>query len=410
MKLHKSILLAPVAVLSLSSCAIIRQRLPINEDTYIIKYDNLHAHDYMPLDEDGDFNILQLSDLHMSAMDDAPLHFAFMKKTIDEAKYILEHDENGPRHLHLIVISGDVFTFSTRDTVKELCNFFESQKIPWTLTFGNHDEQGYYPIDWLTSYLTDLSSKFESNLLFRDFPNDDVFGSANFVIDLPRYSQDNQSRQIIMLDSNRYNYGEGYGYDYIHGDQIDWYLRAYEAIRLEYQKSYGDREPNSLAFFHIPVPEYLDAYNDARNPKDPSHPNSTFLKSNVYTYENNTWNKKEAVTRDVHIDSSEGSPEVNTGFFETVQDLGYTKGFFVGHAHMNNNCMDYKLNVNDQNSVALCYGIKSTDRVYMDESLLGGQLIRYKSSSKVGDDEHKGSAWFDTDLIYHKYTDLKEGE
>lgn len=388
MKLNKLFLLAPVAILSTTSCAIIRHRVKIEE--YVIDYTSAKSH--KEIDSSGDFNILQLSDIHMSVMDDAKTNYKFIQKTIDEAKEITN------KNLHLIAISGDIFTFANKDNVKELVAFFEKQETPWTLTFGNHDEQGYFSIDWLTNYFTSISKQENSNLLFRDFPNDDVFGSANFVIDLPIYN--NQHRQIVMIDSNRYNYGEGYGYDYIHNDQIDWYLRAYDYLTHKYD------ETNSLAFFHIPVPEYGDAYNDA---KDDKKTNSTFLEGGQYVFENGAWQPRTQVTRNVHNDKSDGSPKVNTGFYSVVQELGYTKGFFVGHAHTNTNCMEYKPNVEDKNSVALCYGVKATDRVYMDENMMGGQLIKYHATPKEVD-SHKGSDWFDLDLICHKYADLKEGK
>lgn len=395
MKLNKSLLLAPVVLLSLSSCAIIRHRVKIEE--YFIDYATT-AKDAKPLDNNGDFNILQLSDIHMSVMDDADTHYRFIQETINEAKAITNDN------LHLIAISGDVFTFANKDTVKELCAFFEKQQTPWTLTFGNHDEQGYYAIDWLTGYLTELSKSDNSNLLFVDFPNDDVFGSSNFVIDLPE-TNEGQSRQIVMIDSNRYNYGEGYGYDYIHADQIDWYLRACDYIYGEHQTS--TLNPNSLAFFHIPVQEYVDAYNDAKAEKG----NSTFLEGGKYVFENGEWQDKTTVTRNDHKDKSDGCSKINSGFYSVVQEIGYTKGFFVGHCHTNTNCMDYRPSgsADTDNSVALCYGVKATDRVYCDENMMGGQLIRYHSQPKEGK-INKGSAWFDLDLIYHKYADLKEGE
>ncbi|MCQ2796087.1 MAG: metallophosphoesterase [Bacilli bacterium] len=402
MKLNKVFLLAPVALLSLASCAIINQRYPIED--YFIEY--TQAKNHKEIDDTGRFNILQLSDIHMSVMDNAKIHYQFMKKTIDEAKAIVGEDK-----LHLIVITGDVFTFANKDTVKELCNFFESQNTPWTLTFGNHDEQGYFSIDWLTGYLTSLSNKEDSNLLFKDMPNDDVFGSANFAINLP----DNH-RQIIMIDSNRYNYGQYYGYDSIHADQIDWYTRLANHARELAYLSESNKPTTSLAFFHIPVPEYLDAWNDASSNKN----NSTFLKSRPYVYNNGWPTNPEPIQRNVHNDTSEGSPEINTGFFETARHIeldddagSYTKGMFVGHAHTNTNCMDYRPANSlegDDNSIALCYGVKATDRVYCDEEMMGGQLIHYFDTPAVGSEAKKGSSWFTLDLIYHKYSDLKEGE
>lgn len=396
MNFKKVIMLCPIAVIALASCSNIAKRHKIEE--YVLSYEQF-AKSFKGLDSDGDFNILQLSDIHMGIMDDAKVHYTFIKDTIDMSKKILEKDG---RNLHLIAISGDVFTFANKETVKELCAFFEEQKVPWTLTFGNHDEQGYFSIDWMTSYLTELSSQDKSYLIFKDIVGDDVFGNANFVIDLPLY--EGHSRQVIMIDSNRYNYGEGYGYDYIHNDQIDWYNRVVDLVD-EVREEGIFNDASSIAFFHIPVPEYTDAYKDAFEGKK----NSIFIKGKQYV---DNYEEFTPVDRNVHDDTSDGAPKVNSGFYDTVQKFNYTKGMFVGHAHTNTNCTDYRPEDSKyDNYVSLCYGVKSTDRIYCDENMLGGQLIHYHATPK-GDDEEKelyGSSWFDLDLIYHHYQN-KEGK
>lgn len=396
MKISKSILLAPLAVLSLASCSLIKHRVKIED--YVIDY--TQAENANKNISNKEINILQLSDIHMSVMDDADLHYRFIEKTLEYTERVLKDK------VDLIVITGDVFTFSDRTTVKNLCNFFEGLHRPWTLVFGNHDEQGYYPIDWLTGYLTDLSNREHTNLLFKDFPNDDVFGSSNFVIN---FGKESGNRQLIMLDSNRYNYGEGYGYDYIHHDQIDWYLRAYNYFE---EKADEGKHANSLAFFHIPVPEYIDAYADAFNHGTVPGSNSVFLDSTFHRFNGKGEEKTEKEERHYHEDSGEGAPGINTGFYEVVRKLGYTKGFFVGHDHTNTNCMDYRPADSDttDNSVGLCFGIKSTDRVYCHDNWLGGQLIRFKATPDAGQEENRGSNWFSTDVILHNYSDLKEGK
>lgn len=384
MKLKKSLLLAPVALLLLASCSNIAKRY--NPEDYVIPYK-------LQVDNSRNFNILQLSDLHMSLLDDTQYHYSFIQKTIDTTKSILANEK-----IDLIVITGDLFTFAGKSTVYELCDFFEKQKIPWTCTFGNHDEQGYFSVDWMTNYLSNLSKQPSSYLHFVDYPDDDVFGYANFVIDLGSTNQ-SVGRQIVLLDSNRYNYGEGFGYDYIHYDQIDWYNRMHQ----HFIKTYG--QTNSLAFYHIPVPEFRDAYNDAKK----GLTNATYLKGNQYDVQSDGTIKQSQVNRNRDEDKSDGSPKSkNTGFYEFARKSGYTKGMFVGHAHTNTYCVDYRPSNSspNENSIGLCYGAKSTDRVYSNPDMLGGQLIRYHASPNGVD--RFGSNWFDVDLIYHKYADLKE--
>ena len=401
MHFKKLYLLAPVVVLSLTSCGSKSVRYKIED--YCLSYNDMISKRHSDFKASySEFNILQLSDLHMGMMDDFDYHMNFVKETIEQTNEILKEKNNSNSnsgHIDLIIITGDVFTFSDKRTVYELCDFFESQKIPWTLTFGNHDEQAYYSVDWLTSYLTNLSKRDDSYLLFKDMPDDDVFGNANFVIDLDSDSESSNgvNRQIVMLDSNRYNYGEGYGYDYIHYDQIDWYNRVVDYFQEKYSNG-----PKSLCFFHIPLPEYRDAFNDAQ---DDSKSNASFINGKLYI----KGDKEKEVTREGDKDTSDGAPKVNTHFFDALLKSNYVKGTFVGHAHTNTYCVDYNnegKSLENNNSVALCYGVKSTDRVYCDYEMLGGQLITFYDSSKDQDndsDGQKGSDWFDVDLIYHKY-------
>ena len=384
MKFNKLLLLAPVALLSLTSCG---RQVRYQEKDYVLSY--YDAKDAKTVVSNENFNILQLSDIHFTYLADNQYHFKFIKKTIDAAKAILEN-EGG---LHLIVITGDTFTFATKETIMECCAFFESQGVPWTITFGNHDEQGYFSVDWMTNYLTALSDRTDTNLLFVDHPNDDVFGSANFVINLhdDGVAHLDDHRQIVIMDSNRYNYGEGMGYDYIHTDQIDWYERMYH-----YFVNKGDSTPVSLAFFHIPLPEYTDAYNKAKD--------ADFDKSDVYNAAETptiTENQKPRKTRG----EDESSPEINSHFLDRIENCDwYTRGIFVGHDHINNYSVNYDKDGDNTKDIKFNYGIKATNTVYYDEAYLGGQIIHF---ANISNNDYDPSTKITTDLILHKYSDLE---
>ena len=271
------------------------------------------------------FKILQLTDIHMSDKDDQDLHYAFMDKLITEAK----NDATGAPDL--MVVTGDLFTFASRSTAERLFKFLDSYGIKWTVVFGNHDEQTYFPVDWMTGYL----NKFGSNCIFKDIQDDKVQG--NFAINLMDGA--NVKKQLIFMDSNRYYFGSYMGYDYFKQDQIDWYKDLVE----DTASKNGGAKVDSVMFYHIPLFEINDAYDKG---------------TKIFDGRNGNDGKREDTC----------PPKENSGFFKMIKDEGSTKAMFFGHDHINTFEVDYQ-------GVKFCYGIKSTDRIYFDEDLLGYQTI-----------------------------------
>lgn len=280
------------------------------------------------------FKILQLTDIHMSDKDDQDLHYAFMDKLIREAK----EDPDHTGQVDFMVVTGDLFTFASRDTAKRLFKFLDSYDIPWTVVFGNHDEQTYFPVDWMTSYL----NSFGSNCMFKDLQDDKVQGNCNFAINV--VDGTTIKKQLIMMDSNRYYFGSYMGYDYFKQDQIDWYSSLVDYTT----EQNGGTKVDSLMFYHIPLFEINAAYNDG---------------TRVFDGRNGNDGKREDCC----------PPKENSGFFDVIKTKQSTKGMFFGHDHINTFEADYE-------GVKFCYGIKSTDRIYYDEDLLGYQTISLDGS------------------------------
>lgn len=273
------------------------------------------------------FNILQLTDIHLSSKDNQEIQLSFLDLTIKDAI---------KDQLDLIVLSGDTFTFANKDTAKRMFSFIDSYNIPWTITFGNHDEQCMFSVTWLT----DTLNSFGSYSMFKDIHEDDVFGSANFYIDINL--DGSLFERIIIMDSNRYYFSDYQGYDYLKQDQIDWYERVSKSASTT----------QSIMFFHIPLPEFETAYSLYKE----SSSDVTYLGGD----------NKESVS----------APKYNSGMFKKIQELGTTKAIFVGHDHSNDSAIIYK-------DVLLSYGTNSTDRVYYEEDKLGGQLISLKKDHSI---------------------------
>lgn len=370
MRAKKLLMFAPISVLALAtSCGAAK------------RYNCEDYHIDLTWGNDKTFRILQLSDLHIGNTSDKDLHFKFIRKTLEMAnnKAYSKVDNK----VDLIVVTGDLFTFAQRKDAVKLFEFFDTLETPWTVTFGNHDEQCYFPVDWLTGYLNELNTKRtqgKSYCVFKDLQDDDVFGNANFVINL-KDSDNNLKEQLYIFDSNRYNYGEYLGYDYIHYDQIDWYDR-----QIAYQKTMkpGTAVP-SMAFFHIPFEEFEKYYQVALNKSG----GASFL----------TDEDEKELNR--HDSGSTGDPKKNTHLYDHFLDGG-TNGVFVGHNHTSDYCV--KVNANDDREINLCFGVKSTTNVYCETDLLGGQVITVYNK-----DEGKGIKQGDFTIRHflHTYEDLK---
>ena len=148
------------------------------------------------------------------------------------------------------------------------------------------------------------------------------------------------------MDSNRYHFGFDYnGYDYFKTKQMEWY-----SDMVDYSAELNGTPGNpakSLMFYHIPLPEINDAYDAAKE-------------SGAIKY----GEKREDCC----------PPDVNQGFFKIIDDKNATNGMFFGHDHINNFEVEYK-------DVLFCYGLKSTDRIYYDDDMLGYKLIELKDDN-----------------------------
>lgn len=288
----------------------------------------------MPYKEN--FKILQLTDIHFSSLESDSwinAHLNFMKGTIDLAST----DGHKP---DLIVITGDSSYEGNKHTADMLFTWLDEQKIPWTITFGNHDTRSYFSMDWLLNRIT--SSKYS---VFKNMGNDGIHGDANFAINLVN-ENGKVKDQIIMIDSNRYRPGDHHfeSYDYIYPEQVEWYKNLVEYTT----KQNGGIPVPSYAFFHIPLNEFAEAWN--------YHVKGEGSEHGVVFH------------RGEHREG-ECPPSVNTGLFSMMKQLKSTRAVMTGHDHVNDYWLTYQ-------GIHLIYGIKSTghkDIVYCDLDMLGGR-------------------------------------
>lgn len=289
--------------------------------------------------ENTAFKILQITDIHIlnNEKKDAK---AF--KTITAMVETTKPD--------MIMVTGDITSEKENYTAfKTFCTFMEDFKIPWGFVFGNHegldikyeenevlDPEKIADRQTLSDYLESLP-----NCIY-EAGDEAVDGMGNYYYNV-KNSDGEVITSLIMMDSHSYDEENG-GYDHFHENQIEWYENTVKSIAKEVNGDENKVVP-SLAFFHVPMQEYMTAYDEAKGT------------------ENRLWGFK--------FPKEDGTPAVDDQMFEKMVRLGSTKGCFAGHDHMNNFSVM-------KDGIRLTYGLSCDHNIYL-VPFRGGTLINIKN-------------------------------
>ena len=231
--------------------------------------------------------------------------------------------------------TGDViYGQPAEEGMRTILNLAANRQIPFGVTFGNHDdEQGL-----TRTQLFDIIQTIPYNLTDSVAG---VTGVTNFI--LPLKSSDGKKDAAILycMDSHSYSQIKGIGgYDYIKFDQIRWYREN----SAKYTKQNGGTPLPSLAFFHIALPEYNQAASDE----------TAIL----------VGTRKEKAC----------APQLNSGMFASMKEMGDILGVFVGHDHDDDYAVFWK-------GILLAYGrYTGGDTVYNNLSN-GARVIEMTEGS-----------------------------
>lgn len=241
---------------------------------------------------DKKFKIVQFTDLHVK-WQDARSAVAF-----ERINQVL--DEEQP---DFVIFTGDIiYSAPALDNMRQVLRTVSDRKIPFSIVFGNHDnEQGASKEELLK-----VAESLPYSLTADEVP--ELSGVGNYALTVESAEGDKPAAVLYCIDSNTYSTIEGVkGYDYIKADQIDWYRKKSDAFTA----ANGSRPLPSLAFFHIAVPEFNQAAAD----------------ENAQLY---------GIRREKAC-----APALNSGLFTAMKEQGDIMGIFVGHDHDNDYAVDW---------------------------------------------------------------------
>jgi predicted MPP superfamily phosphohydrolase len=270
----------------------------------------------------GKFRIMQMTDLHY--------HYEPLKQAAGTLAFIREAVERVKPDL--IMVTGDlVVSEDTRRAWQDVAGALNELKTPWAVVLGNHDSEyeltNRQIIDLLTEYTYCLAENGP----------EDIFGNGNYM--LPVMSSSSDRRAAAAL----YCFDTGKQHQWLRYDQIYWYRHH----SLHFAAENGGTPLPSLAFYHIPVPEFNEVI---------GKPTTVGL-------------QEEKVC----------CPELNSGSFTAMHECGDVMGVFVGHDHDNNyiGCL---------RNICLAYGYKSGRQSY-------GKIGRGVRVIELHEGERKFTTW-----------------
>jgi len=202
----------------------------------------------------GEFTILQFTDFHYGENDDKD------SKTLALQRKILNLVNPD-----LAVVSGDAVggysgylfhLFTNHGFFKKYWKTFTTPfveaNVPYAYTFGNHDAEA----DLTRKEIVELDQTHPLSILKTA---EGIPGTANYMILI--YSSRNKNKlaaNIWVFDSGSLGCSEFKdSWGCIEKEQIEWYNTQSSLLKLQY-----GNDVHHVAFYHIPIPEYLHLFNE----------------------------------------------------------------------------------------------------------------------------------------------------
>ena len=237
----------------------------------------------------GLFKIVQITDLHYKlGVKASEQGLACVREMVETEKP------------DLVVVTGDIIYSAPADsTLSVVLKTFAKLGVPFCMTFGNHD----YDFKTPAVALYNQMQKTPNCVM-------PVLQGKNTDYSLPILSSNGKRTAAVLYCIDTHNkpaIGGIGGYQWISHNQITWYRQR---STVNKQKNGGKPVP-SLAFLHIPLPEFNYATDNTQCPMYGSRLEKAY------------------------------SPSLNSGMFASIKEMGDIMGVFCGHDHDNDYAVSY---------------------------------------------------------------------
>ena len=320
------------------------------------------ADGYYSFTTDGNFEVIQLTDVHIGA--------GFMSQQKDAWAMNAVATMVRQSQPDLVVVTGDIAypvpfqsgTFNNMNAAKIFATEMESLGVYWTFAFGNHDTEAYsrYTRKQICDWYAAQDFKyclFSANNDIADKDEAEEFGYGNNIIKV-KNTAGVVTQALVTFDSHSYTDGDIFGalwkYDNIHQNQIDWYAAEMGKLQAA-NTALGYADPiKNLAFFHIPLREYRDAWKEY----EINGFNNTANVQKIYGVNG----EEEGASQNPLASNAENPYGVFCGVYKEELDgklwaagkANGLQGTFCGHDHINNFSLQYN---KDGASIRLTYGM-----------------------------------------------------
>ena len=241
----------------------------------------------------GTFKIVQFTDFH----------YVYQSPASNVALQCIDEILNTETP-DLVIVSGDIVYSKPGDVaLKVVLDAISAHKIPFVMTFGNHDSEQGTPLTALYDQMRKapycvMPDRAITKTMDYVLPIKSSIGTKNAAL---IYCMDTHSR-CPMTDVN--------GYQWLTFEQINWYRNRSAA----YKSQNGNSPLPAVAFFHIPLPEFNDAVANTQ-----------------------------CVLYGTRMEKAY-TPNLNSGMFTAIKECGDVMGIFCGHDHDNDySVMYYKV-------------------------------------------------------------------